>query len=361
MQKKTCGSKKKRKKTKSRKHQWMETAVSSLLVDRYQRVINYLRISVTDRCNLRCLYCMPEEGLPLKDQNEILSYEELFRLARLSAEMGITRIRLTGGEPLVRKGIVDFVSSLANIKGVEDLSLTTNGVLLAAYAGSLARAGLNRVNISLDSLKQDRYSLICRSDRLQQVWQGIQEAENHGLTPIKINFVAIKGINDDEVLKLAKLTLLHPWKIRFIEFMPTGQQSFWGKDKYIPMQEIKEKIESFAPLIPILNNNSPHDGNGPAARFHFPDAAGEVGFISAMSCHFCDSCNRLRITAEGKLRTCLFSDDEIDLRQPLRQGASDEEIMKILKEGSHSKPKGHYMANEEHFKKCQRSMSQIGG
>ena len=332
----------------------------SLLIDRFQRVINYLRISVTDRCNLRCLYCMPEEGLPIKDQSEILTYEELFRLSSLAVRLGVTRIRLTGGEPLVRKGIVDFVRSLASLKGVEDLSLTTNGVLLANYARRLAGAGLNRVNISLDSLKRERYSMICRNDRLEKVWQGIKEAETYGLFPIKINFVALKGINDDEVLELAKMTLVHPWKIRFIEFMPTGLQSFWGKDRYITMLEIKERIESYAPLLP-LDNTSQRDGNGPAARFQFPDAAGEVGFISALSCHFCDSCNRLRITAEGKLRTCLFSDDEIDLREPLRHGASDEEITQILKEGSQTKPKGHYLNTEEHFKKCQRPMSQIGG
>ncbi len=331
----------------------------SLLIDRYQRVIDYLRISVTDRCNLRCLYCMPEEGLPLKDQDDILRYEELLRIARLAVSLGVTKIRLTGGEPLVRKGIVDFVGALHQIPGVQDLSLTTNGVLLSNCAADLAKAGLNRVNISLDTLKRERYGFICRKDRLENVWRGIESAEKHGLAPIKINFVVLRGINDDEVLDLAKLTITHPWKIRFIEFMPTGQQSFWGKDTYISMLEIKEQIETFRPLI-SLDLESPRDGNGPAVRFRFAEAPGEIGFISAISCHFCDSCNRLRITAEGKLRSCLFSDSEIDLKTPLRHGATDEEIKQILREGSHNKPKGHFI-NEEHFKKCHRSMAEIGG
>lgn len=328
------------------------------LVDAYERKIDYLRISVTDRCNLRCVYCMPPEGIDLAESKNILRYEEIMRLVRLSAAHGISKIRVTGGEPLVRKGIVEFLHDVASTPGITDLSLTTNGVLLKSYAQRLKDAGLKRVNVSLDSLKRDRFQKMTRGDNLKEVLEGLEEAQKVGLTPVKLNMVVIKGFNDDEVVDFALMSKTKPYHIRYIEYMPFNTLEGWQRDKCLTAKEIKDMIEkAVEPLEPVTDTNG---AAGPARRFRFKGAPGEIGLISPVSEHFCDSCNRLRLTSDGKLRTCLFSDNEIDLRTPLRDGSPDEVIENILMAAVKEKPKGHTI-NENIFKKCSRTMSLIGG
>ena len=329
----------------------------SRLIDSYNRPIDYLRISVTDRCNLRCVYCMPSDGLPLTDSHNILRYEELYQVAAIAVKHGITKIRITGGEPLVRKGIVEFIEKLAQLPGIEDLSLTTNGVLLKEFASSLKKAGLKRVNVSLDSLNKERFHKITRGDFLSNVLEGLEEAEKVGLTPVKINCVVIKGFNDDEILDFALLTKQKPYHIRFIEYMPFEAEAVWDKNKFITISQIMEKINSLQHLVPLGN---PEKRTGPARRYKFTDGMGELGFISPVSDHFCSSCNRLRLTADGKLRTCLFSDDEIDVKTALRNGCTDREIEDLLFNAVRKKPEGHRL-NDNIFKKCSRTMSFIGG
>ncbi|MBI5561928.1 MAG: GTP 3',8-cyclase MoaA [Deltaproteobacteria bacterium] len=327
------------------------------LVDAYARKIDYLRISVTDRCNLRCVYCMPPQGIDLAESKNILRYEEILRTARIACANGVTKIRITGGEPLVRRGIVDFLKSLSATPGLVDLSLTTNGVLLKEYAAALKSAGLRRVNVSLDSLNAERFKKITRGDNLTQVQGGIEEAQRAGLTPVKINMVAIKGFNDGEIVEFAMLSKTKPYHVRFIEYMPFDTTEGWQRDKCISAKELKAMIETVEPLEPVLTTA----GNaGPAKRFRFKDAPGEVGFISPVSEHFCGSCNRLRLTADGKLRLCLFSDTEIDLRAPLRDGSSDEAVANVILRAAFEKPEKH-LINENFFKKCSRTMSLIGG
>ncbi|MBI5893959.1 MAG: GTP 3',8-cyclase MoaA [Deltaproteobacteria bacterium] len=327
------------------------------LIDSYNRSIDYLRISITDRCNLRCTYCMPSDGIPLMNPDNILRYEELLRIIKICASHGITRVRFTGGEPLVRKGVVDFIKNIAGIKGIEDLSLTTNGVLLKDYAMPLKNAGLNRVNVSLDSLKKDRFQKITRADNLEDVLKGLDESEKIGLSPVKVNVVAIRGFNDDEILDFALMTKEKPYHVRFIEYMPFDVEAGWQKEKCITAMEIKDVIEKHEKLMPL---DSSKNRTGPARRYKFSNAVGEVGFISPVSDHFCGSCNRLRLTADGKLRTCLFSDDEIDVKKALREGASDKEIENLLFNAVRKKPERHYI-NDNIFKKCSRTMSLIGG
>lgn len=327
------------------------------LVDAYRRKIDYLRISVTDRCNLRCVYCMPPEGIDLIESADILRYEELLRIARVAIAHGVSKIRVTGGEPLVRKGIIDFLKSLSSIDGLEDLSLTTNGVLLKDYAQKLKDAGLKRVNVSLDSMKRDRFQKMTRGDNLQQVLDGLEEAQRVGLTPVKINMVVIKGFNDDEVVDFALMSKTKPYHVRFIEYMPFNTQEGWQRDKCLSAKELKEMIDRVEPLIPVTDTKG---SAGPAKRYRFKDAPGEVGFISPVSEHFCGSCNRLRLTSDGKLRNCLFSDSEIDIRKALRDGSDDSVIEHLLFRAVAEKPEGHKI-NENVFKKCSRTMSLIGG
>ncbi|MBI2411636.1 MAG: GTP 3',8-cyclase MoaA [Deltaproteobacteria bacterium] len=328
------------------------------LVDSFERKIDYLRISVTDRCNLRCVYCMPPEGIDLTESANILRYEEFYRIARIAAAHGVSKIRITGGEPLVRKGIIEFLASLAAIPGIDDLSLTTNGVLLKDYAQRLKDAGLRRVNVSLDSLKRDRFQKMTRGDNLADVLAGLEEAEKAGLTPVKINMVVIKGFNDDEVLDFALMSKTKPYHVRFIEYMPFNTQEGWQRDKCLTMKELKTIIEDkLGPLEPVKD---PKGGAGPARRYRWKDAPGEVGFISPVSEHFCGSCNRLRLTSDGKLRVCLFSDSEIDIRKALRDGSNDEVIEHLLFKAVAEKPERHHI-NENIFKKCSRTMSLIGG
>jgi GTP 3',8-cyclase len=328
-----------------------------MLLDPYKRHLNYLRISLTDRCNLRCVYCMPEQGVPKLAHDEILNYEELLRLGRLSAELGITKIRLTGGEPLVRKGALEFIASLKKIPGIKDISLTTNGVLLSEQARILWQAGLRRINISLDTLNRDKYLQITRFDYFERVWDGIQEVERIGFSPIKINIVVMRGINDDEILSFGRLSLEKPYHIRFIEFMPIGLENNWKEERFFSSEETLNRLQTLGPLFPINGQGL----DGPARRMAYDGARGEIGLISPISEHFCQSCNRLRLTAEGRLRVCIFSDKEIDLRAPLRQGVADAELEAIIREAITQKPKEHPVRLSPLPRRCQRPMSKIGG
>jgi len=335
------------------------------LSDTFNRPINYLRLSVTDRCNFRCIYCMPTEGIRLLSHDEILTYEEIVSVVRLASELGINKLRLTGGEPLVRARLPELVAMLADIGAIDDISLTTNGALLKEYAAELKRAGLKRVNVSLDSLNQDKFERITRYRKLSDVLQGIEAAKACGLNPVKINMVVLRGVNDDEILDFARLTIAEGWHVRFIELMPfvadnpaEGHSSGRKADshsQFMSADEIKKRLDGLGELNPCL----PITGNGPAKYFRFPEAAGTIGFITPVSQHFCFNCNRLRLTAEGKLRPCLLSDSEIDLRQPLRSGASAEKLKQVITEAIQKKPKEHQLSRGRTSKK--RLMSQVGG
>lgn len=324
-----------------------------ILKDKYERVIDYMRFSVTDRCNLRCVYCMPHDHRPLQEK-DLLSFEEIYRVIKVAAGLGVRKIRLTGGEPLARKNIQSLIRMIRGIEGIENISLTTNGVLLLQYAGELKQAGLGRVNVSLDSLRKDRYKEITRGGSLEKVFKGIEKARDVGLTPVKINVVVIRGINDDEVEDFARLTIDTPYHVRFIEFMP-GKENEWAPDRCVPLDEIKERIKGIAPISPVRVRK-----HGPARYFRFRDAKGVIGFINAVSHHFCGDCNRLRVTSEGRIRPCLFSETEIDLKGAINMGASDEEIERLLRLAVEIKPEGHRI-NKGINDGLRRSMSKIGG
>ena len=326
------------------------------LIDSFNRPINYLRMSITDRCNLRCIYCMPKEGLSLIGHDDILRYEELLRIAGIVVKKGVTKIRITGGEPLVRKGVVQFVSALSGIAGVQDLSMTTNGLMLSEAALPLRSAGLKRLNISLDSLNPEKYRKITRGGDISQLIAGIKRAQEAGFSPIKINVVVIRGINDDEITAFAKLSLEKNLHIRFIEYMPVGMENGWEQKQFVATEEIQQRVKTIGPLIELPSDN----GSGPAHMYTIAGAQGKLGFISALSDHFCATCNRLRLTPDGKLRTCLFSDAEVDLKVPMRDGCSDEVLADIINTAILSKPRKHHAA-EPVFKKCIRGMSAIGG
>jgi len=324
------------------------------LSDSFQRPINYLRISVTDRCNLRCIYCMPNEGVTLAPHSQILSYEEIKKVASAAAELGISKIRLTGGEALIRLGVTDLVRMLADIEGIDDLALTTNAILLERYAVELKEAGLKRVNISLDTLQKDKFESITRIGTLADALAGIRAAHKAGLEPIKINVVAMRGINDDEIPDFAKITTEKSWHVRFIELMPfEGNQS--ANQWFMPRTEIEQRVREMGELEPVFD----HTGHGPAKYFRFPKGKGTIGFISSVTEHICMSCNRLRLTADGKLRPCLLSDNELDLRVPLRNGASNDELKNLIQQAVANKPKGHELQNGAKPEK--RNMAQIGG
>lgn len=324
------------------------------LSDSFDRPINYLRISVTDRCNLRCTYCMPPEGIPLMPHNEVLTYEEIHTVVQAAAELGIVKVRLSGGEPLVRLGLSYLVQLISQVKGIDDISLTTNGVLLAPFAAELKEAGLHRVNISLDSLDRRRFQSITGSDRLTDVLKGIEAAHEVGLEPVKINTVVMRGVNVDEVVDFARLTREEGWHVRFIERMPLQEAKRNFAADFVSAGEIKEHLAPLGELKPCL----PKVGNGPAKYYRLPGAKGSIGFITPISEHFCFSCNRLRLTAEGKLLPCLLSEEHIDLREPLRKEASAEELRGLIREAVASKPRGHRL--QEGFIPGIR-MVQIGG
>lgn len=333
-----------------------DTVRTTLFTDRFNRRISYLRLSVTDRCNLRCIYCMPKEGLSLIGHQDILTYEEMLRIARIASGNGITKIRLTGGEPLVRKDITGFVARLHTIPGISEISMTTNGILLDTFAEGLRRAGMKRINISLDTLDPEKYRQITRGGEIRSVLAGIHAARIAGFDPIKINVVAMRGINDDEICSFAELTFDRPVHIRFIEFMPIKEKTGWNRDRFISNDEIREEIERIGELKPL----KPPDNSGPARMFRLKKAKGNIGFISPLSNHFCDRCNRLRLTADGKLRTCLFSDNETDLKTLLRSGGTDAKLLKLIANAVFSKPERH-TALQASFRKCRRGMSAIGG
>ncbi len=322
--------------------------------DSFDRPINYLRISITDRCNFRCVYCMPMEGVEALDHSDILRYEEILRVTRAATEMGISKVRLTGGEPLVRARLVNLVQMLAEVSGLDDISLTTNGMLLNQFAGELKDAGLNRVNVSLDSLDSEVFQKITRAGSLADVLGGIEAAKRVGLNPVKINVVAMRGVNDNGIVDFARKTIEEAWHVRFIEFMPMSGNQNEGRERFIPISEIAERVETLDTLEPGKLN-----GNGPAKYYRLPNAKGTIGFISPVSEHFCFQCNRLRLTADGKLRPCLLSDDEIDLREPLRTGASIDDLKRLIQEAIDSKPECHNLKVGATAKN--RNMCQIGG
>jgi cyclic pyranopterin phosphate synthase len=326
------------------------------LRDSWGREIKSLRVSVTDKCNFRCRYCMPAEGLEWLDRQEVLSFEELARLVRVLARMGVEEVRLTGGEPLVRRDLPVLVEMLAGTPGVHDLSLTTNGVLLDRFAGPLVDAGLRRLNVSLDSLSHVRFAEITRRDALDRVLAGLEEAERHPqLRPIKVNCVAIRGFTEEEVPALAELARRKPYVVRFIEFMPLDADEAWRDDDVLTGGEIRALIEARWPLEEI-----PAKSSSTARRFRFADGAGEIGFVNPVSEPFCSTCDRIRLTADGQLRTCLFSRREWDLKTPLREGADDRHIEELLRFAVAHKELKHKI-NEPGFVKASRSMSQIGG
>ena len=336
----------------------------SSLQDSFARVIDYLRISITDKCNLRCIYCMPSDGVAPARHADILNYEEIIRIAAVAARLGVRKIRLTGGEPLVRKNLAFLVSSLRAIPGIEDLSLTTNGILLGQHAKTLADAGLDRVNISIDSFRPERYREITRGGDLDAVLRGIQAAEQAGLRPLKINMVPMRGMNEDEILDFAGITIDTERHVRFIECMPVGSANFWDSEKYVTTAEIRGVIETLGSLSPVRVRK-----NGPSKYYRIEGAKGVVGFISALTHHYCGDCNRLRLTADGKLRPCLFSETEIDIRSAIRAGSPDEEIERLLKLSIEVKPKGHLLDGSAHPpcspellpRAVKRPMSRIGG
>jgi cyclic pyranopterin phosphate synthase len=326
------------------------------MLDKHNRVINYLRLSVTDRCNLRCLYCMPEEGVRFIPHSEILTYEEMLRIVGLCVEKGIRKVRLTGGEPLVRQGIVGFIQRLNKIAGLERIALTTNGVLLKELARGLRDCGIDHINVSMDTLKRDRFHRITGRDFFDRAWEGIEEAESLGFYPIKINVVAMKGINDDEILDFARLTYEKPYHVRFIEMMPAGENNAWTGDRFISAEEILERIRPLGSIIPL----EPGPLDGPAHRYALEGARGEIGLIGALSNHFCDRCNRLRLTSCGQLRECLFSDDEIDLKTPLRRGEKDLDLLGLIEKTVLNKPRNHGVRVWAP-RRCVRPMNGIGG
>ncbi len=328
-----------------------------MLIDSWGRQITYLRISVTDRCNLRCVYCMPPEGIQLRPHDEILRFEEIAEVVRAAAENGVREVRLTGGEPLARPNLPALVGMLSVIPGIEDISLTTNALLLERHAAALAEAGLKRVNISLDTLQPERFARITRGGSFEQAWRGILAAERAGLAPLKINAVAMRGVNDDEFLDLARLAVEHPWQVRFIEIMPVKNEAAWGEgfpnsfDAFIPINEVKARLAGLN--LEPLNDKS---GSGPAREYRIPGGPGRVGFISPVSEHFCGECNRLRLTADGSLRPCLLSDLEIPLREALRRG---EPVLPYLQQAVGLKPQQHELVlNHRPVTRC---MIQIGG
>jgi GTP 3',8-cyclase len=329
----------------------------SRLRDTYGRVADDLRISITDRCNFRCIYCMPAEGLKWLARDDLLRFEEIARLARLFVERyGVRTIRITGGEPLVRVKVEELVGMINDIDPTLDITMTTNGVLLREKAQLLRDAGLKRINISLDTLHMDRFHEIARSDAFKRVMDGIQASREAGLWPIKLNMVVMKGKNDDEVVDFARLARDEGYEVRFIEFMPLDGDNIWTNEQVVPSLRIQEQIEDLFPLHPVVDPRP-----GPATRFKFADGApGGIGFISSVSQAFCTTCNRIRLTAEGGLRTCLFSLRETPLRDLIRSGASDDHIGRVIETAVWRKEEGH-LINQPGFIKPAKNMSQIGG
>lgn len=326
------------------------------MIDQFGREINYLRVSITDRCNLRCRYCMPEEGVDKLEHRTILSLEEMARLVGVAVKAGIRKVRLTGGEPLVRRNVVQLVKYIGSLPEIDDLAVTTNGVLYGPMAEDLRQAGLNRINFSLDSLNPERFDFMTRGGDLSVVKDSIFKALELGMHPVKINTVVIRGFNDDEVLDFVRLACEYPLHVRFIEFMPIGDLRYWSRERSINSNEIKSMIESSYELESVKRV----PGNGPAKYYKISGGQGSIGFITPMSNHFCAECNRIRLTADGGLRACLHDRHEIDLKNPLRSGASDEDLLALFEQCVQAKPSRHQM-NAGWGIDNERKMYQIGG
>lgn len=331
-------------------------APAAPLADAFARPITYLRISVTDRCNLRCTYCMPEAGLPWIAKAEILSFEEIERVVVAAASVGVCSIRLTGGEPLVRRDLASLVRRLAAIEGIDDIALSTNGLLLAEQCDELVAAGLRRVNISLDTLRADRFVAIARRPGLERVLAGIDAALAAGLAPLKINCVVMRGQNDDELSDFANLTRDRAVFVRFIEMMPVVENAAAQREAYLSATDMLERIAAQGTLLPTAGPG----GNGPARYFAYPGARGAVGVISPLSHDYCETCNRVRLTADGRLRLCLFGDHEIDLRTAVRAGATTDELAGLFRGGMLIKPERHHLQLGEAGSRM-RAFSEIGG
>lgn len=324
--------------------------------DSYGRQIDYLRISITDRCNLRCVYCMPMTGLNFVPGPELLTPQEIEKVARAASDAGFRKIRLTGGEPTLRREIVEIVERLGRVQGIRELSMTTNGLRLPWLAGPLARAGLQRVNIHIDSLDETRLSRTMRLNTLDKVWAGIEAAERAGLLPIKLNSVVTRGYNEEDVVELARLTLKHAWHVRFIELMPLGEPAEMALNHYVPTSESIEHIQvNLGPLSPLNGG----DIVGEARLYRLAGAKGTVGFISPVSDPYCDSCNRMRFTADGRIRLCLLSEKELNFRDILRGGGSHQDLVALFQRAISAKPVGHQLRQGIHPEN--RTMSQIGG
>jgi cyclic pyranopterin phosphate synthase len=327
------------------------------LLDTFNRRHTDLRISVTDRCNIRCFYCMPAENVRFKPRSEILTFEELERFVRIVARMGVDKLRLTGGEPLVRQGLEELIRKLVRVPGIRDIALTTNGMLLADQAKALKNAGLRRLNISLDTLKSDVFEHITRRQGLERVLEGIFAAKRVGFPNIKLNAVAIRGLTEEEVVPLARFARQHGLELRFIEYMPLDADGAWDNEQVLSGETIRRLIEDeIAPLEPEPVEN-PHQ---PATDYRYTDGQGRLGFINPVTQPFCHNCNRLRLTAEGKVRNCLFSLEEWDARAILRGGGSDEDLARLVRSSVAAKRAGHGI-NSDEFIKPERAMYQIGG
>ena len=326
-----------------------------MALDRFGRSISYLRISLTDHCNLRCVYCMPED-MTFRPNAELMQDDEILLFTRLFASLGFHKIRLTGGEPTVRSDIVDLVREITHTPGVRSLSITTNGILLSKLAGPLAEAGLDRVNISLDTLDPEKFRRLTRWGKLEDVWSGLEAAEEADLTPIKINAVVVRGYNESDVLDVARLTLEHPWQVRFIEMMPFAGATELQVNQVVNWEEMHQRIENAFGSLEIVGNGKL---DGEARLYHLPGARGDIGFISSVTKPFCAECNRARLTADGRLRLCLLREKEVDLLTPLRNGATLEELRQLIRTGIWHKPWGHGLA--QGVIPLNRVMSEIGG
>ena len=330
------------------------TAMTEPTLDSYGRRVRYLRISLTDACNLRCVYCMPEH-MQFRPRHELMSDEEIIFLVNVAASLGVDKIRLTGGEPTIRPGVVELVRQISTISGIGDVAMTTNALLLHDLAQPLADAGLNRVNISIDTIDADRFRRITRWGDIEDVWRGIDAAERAGLLPVKLNCVVARGFNEEDVIDLARLTLENDWEVRFIEMMPFGEVSDFQLSHVVSFREIRQKVESVFGAL----DEATYDYVDPSRPFRIPGAAGTLGFISSVTEPFCQGCGRVRLTADGKLRLCLLRDDEVDLLTPLRSGADFDKIRALMKDGAFHKPWGHGLASGEFAEN--RAMNQIGG
>jgi len=327
------------------------------MIDSFGRNVNYLRISVTDRCNLRCVYCMPDEGVPWLKRSELLTYEEICRIVRVMAELGLRKVRFTGGEPLVRSDLPELVKKISVIEGIDDISLSTNAVLLDKYAVKLKKAGIQRVNISLDTLDAEKFLKISLRHTLEDVLNGIKAAEDVGMKPIKINMVVMKGVNDDELAEFASLTLTKDYTIRFIEMMPLKEKLDRQEISYLSTEKIKKAISGVGELIPLERDIS----GGPARNYKIKGAKGKLGFISPLSHTFCADCNRMRLTATGGLKLCLFNEPELNFRDPMRNGATDDDLKLMIRDALIIKPLEHNLEVGKAGFESYTAMSQIGG